>query len=362
MAMQVGRYKLIAPLGVGGMAEVFKAESSGPGGFARTVVIKRILPAHCEDPEFVRMFVAEAKILGMLHHQNVVQAYDFGETDGSLFLVLEYIDGPSILRVMQTLRAMGRLMPTVIAAYFAFEVCRALDYVHNLNGSDGEPLNVIHRDVTPSNILLTSSGGLKLLDFGVARYSASGARSEHGTIKGKASYLAPEALIGNGIDARVDIFSLGVVLHEMLTLTTLFSSDHHLGTLKKVMEMPIPPPSAARPEVSSDLDAIVMKALQRKPALRYASAGEMARDLDQFVSRARLQTDQVVQFVRDVQAEISRNSLQARTPSAPSLFEDANMTPTTHIEGGLTERDLYLRFRMSFLGRLIFGPRRDDPR
>ena len=183
------------------------------------MVIKRILPASSADPTFVRMFVAEAKILGMLNHPNVVQAYDFGEADGTLFLVLEYADGPSLFRAMQALRVAGRVMPVVIAAHFAHEICRALDYVHRLHGSDGEPMRVVHRDVTPSNIVLTSAGALKLLDFGVARYSASAAFSEHGAIRGKAAYLAPEALRGDPIDGRVDIFSLGVVLHEMLTLT-----------------------------------------------------------------------------------------------------------------------------------------------
>ena len=132
LPMRVGRYQLTEPLGVGGMAEVYKATSTGPGGFERTVVIKRILPASSADPTFVRMFVAEAKILGMLNHPNVVQAYDFGEADGTLFLVLEYADGPSLFRAMQALRFMGRVMPVVIAAHFAHEICRALDYVHRL--------------------------------------------------------------------------------------------------------------------------------------------------------------------------------------------------------------------------------------
>jgi serine/threonine-protein kinase len=306
LPMRVGRYQLTEPLGVGGMAEVYKATSTGPGGFERTVVIKRILPASSADPTFVRMFVAEAKILGMLNHPNVVQAYDFGEADGTLFLVLEYADGPSLFRAMQALRSVSRLMPIVIAAHFAHEICRALDYVHSLQGSDGEPMGVVHRDVTPSNIVLTSAGALKLLDFGVARYSATAAFSEHGAIRGKAAYLAPEALRGDPIDGRVDIFALGVVLHEMLTLKDLFASESNLGTLHKVLEMEIPRPSLARADVPAELDAIVMKALQRDPARRYGSAAEMARDLNEFVVSARLRTDQIVEFVRDVQIELAR--------------------------------------------------------
>jgi serine/threonine protein kinase len=306
LPMRVGRYQLTEPLGVGGMAEVYKATSTGPGGFERTVVIKRILPASSADPTFVRMFVAEAKILGMLNHPNVVQAYDFGEADGTLFLVLEYADGPSLYRAIQALRIMGRVMPVVIAAHFAHEICRALDYVHRLQGSDGEPMRVVHRDVTPSNVVLTSEGALKLLDFGVARYSATQAFSEHGAIRGKAAYLAPEALRGDPIDGRVDIFALGVVLHEMLTLKDLFASESNLGTLHKVLEMEIPPPSLGRPEVPAALDAIVMKALERDPARRYACAADMARDLNEFVVSAQLRTDQIVEFVREVQTELAR--------------------------------------------------------
>jgi eukaryotic-like serine/threonine-protein kinase len=303
---RVGRYQLTEPLGVGGMAEVYKATSTGPGGFERTVVIKRILPASSADPTFVRMFVAEAKILGMLNHPNVVQAYDFGEADGTLFLVLEYADGPSLYRAMEILRRTGRTVPVVIAAHFAHEICRALDYVHRLNGSDGEPLRVVHRDVTPSNIVLTSAGALKLLDFGVARSSASAANSEHGTIRGKAAYLAPEAVKGNPIDGRVDIFALGVVLHEMLTLTDLFGSESSLTTLYKVLEMEVPRPSERRPDVPPELDAIVMKALERDPARRYACAADMARDLNDFVISSRLRIDDVVEFVRDVQIELAK--------------------------------------------------------
>lgn len=309
---QLGRYKLIQLLGVGGMAEVFKARCASPGGFERTVVVKRILPVHGRDPEFVRMFVAEAQLLGLLHHPNVVQAYDLGEFEGTLFLVLEYVDGPSLARVMSTLRSTGKLMPIVAAAHFAYEVCRALDHVHTLKGSDGEALNVIHRDVTPSNILLTQSGGIKLLDFGVAKYRASQALSVEGTVKGKPAYLAPEALEAKSIDNRVDIFALGVVLHEILTLRSLFESDSQVLTFRKILELPIPSPSSFRPEVPPELDAIVMKALERDPDRRYQTAGEMAGDLNKFVGSQKMRMDEVCAFVREV-----------RTRPAPARFGGA---------------------------------------
>jgi serine/threonine protein kinase len=348
---QLGRYRLIQSLGVGGMAEVFKAHYAGPGGFERTVVVKRILPAYSDDAEFARMFTSEAKILGMLHHPNVVQAYDFGEADGTLFLVIEYVDGPSIARLLRAMRNARRPIPVAIAAQIARDVCRALDYVHNLRTSDGVLLNVIHRDVTPSNIVMTSSGSLKLLDFGIAKYGSSEVQTRHHTVKGKPAYLAPEIIEGEAFDARVDLFSLGVVLHEILTLVPLFAAENDLLTLRKVLTMTITPPSATRAEVPAALDAIVMKALARDPGSRYASAAEMARDLDEFVVSAHLHNDVVIGFVREAEALLA----QQRQSASSALGEPALATLPTEPEADPTKRDLVLRLRMSPIGRLLFG-------
>ena len=294
----VGGYELGPLLGIGGMAEVFKAEYTPVRGARRTVVVKRILPRHASNAEFTKLFVAEAKILGLLNHSNVVKAYDFGEADGALFLVLEYVDGPSIADAIGILQEHGREMPVAAAAHFAHQVCLALDYVHNLKGGDGEPLNVIHRDVSPSNILLTKAGGIKLLDFGVAKYRASQVKTSEGFIRGKAAYLAPETLEAKPIDGRIDIFSLGIVLHEMLTLESLFESDNHMLTFRKILALPIEPPSKLRPSVPAELDAIVMKALERDPARRYQTAEEMATDLRRFVFENGLPENRNGAFVR----------------------------------------------------------------
>jgi serine/threonine-protein kinase len=350
----LGRYRLIKSLGVGGMAEAFKATCSGPGGFERTVVVKRILPANCGDPEFLRMFTAEAKILGMLHHPNVVQVYDFGEADGTLFLVLEFVDGPSLGRLLRVLRGAQQPVPVAIAAHIAREVCRALDYVHGLRGSDGEPMNVIHRDVTPSNIVLTSAGSLKLLDFGIAKYETSEARTQNHYVKGKPAYLAPEVIEGGGFDARVDLFSVGVVLHELLTLAPLFAADSDLAVLHRVLSMPIAAPSRARPEVPRALDAIVMKALERDPARRYASAAEMAHDLDQFVVASHLHNEEVIAFLRRVEPLLNQPPAASATPPAAA---SVGSMPTAPEEA--TKIDLVLRLRMSPIGRLLFGHRDD---
>jgi eukaryotic-like serine/threonine-protein kinase len=301
-SVRLGRYELLQPLGVGGMAQVFKARALGPGGFRRDVVVKRILPEYGRDSEFIRMFVDEAKILGLLHHPNVVQVYEFGEDEGVLFLALEYVDGPSLSRVLRTLRGANKRMPPAIVAFVAREICRALECVHELADEQKRPLGAIHRDVTPSNVILTPAGEVKLLDFGVATFKDALQATKSGTVKGKPAYLAPEQLEGKSIDGRVDLFALGIVMHEMLTLQHLFAGDSDLGTVKQIMEMDIPKPSAHRNDVPEALDQTVMRALERNRDRRFASAKEMAAALDDFVVASKLHVGDVVDFVRAIDA------------------------------------------------------------
>jgi serine/threonine protein kinase len=298
----LGRYELLHPLGVGGMAQVFKAQAVGPGGFKRDVVVKRILPEYGRDPEFIRMFVDEAKLLGLLHHPNIVQVYDFGEDDGTLFLALEYVEGPSLSRVLRTLRGANKRMPAPIAAFIAREICRALTCVHELCDEHDRPLGAIHRDVTPSNVILTPAGEVKLLDFGVATFKNALQGTKTGTVKGKPAYLAPEQLEGKAIDGRVDLFALGIVMHEMLTLQHLFAGDSDLGTVKQIMEREIPRPSADRNDVPEVLEQTVMRALERDRARRFSTAAEMGAALDDFVVASKLHVGEVVSFVRAIAA------------------------------------------------------------
>jgi serine/threonine-protein kinase len=329
----LGRYRLIEPLGRGGMAEVWKARTSGPSGFEHDVVIKRIQPAHGADPEFIQLFLEEARISAMLHHANIVQVHDFVDEGGDLYLVLEYVEGPSLSRALRALRSVGRSMPPPIAAWIAREICRALDYVHALTDAEGQPLAILHRDVTPSNILLTANGGIKLLDFGVAKYRGSASLTRAGTMRGKPAYLAPEqiegAAGGASIDRRVDIFALGVVLHEMLSLEHLFAGDSDLITVKKVLEMKIPLPSARRPDVPPALDAIVMKALERDRDRRYATAGAMARELDDLVVSARVHVDEVVAFVASIERECRAWTRSSPLPVVRRRWNDAIADATT---------------------------------
>jgi eukaryotic-like serine/threonine-protein kinase len=351
-AVKLGHYELLHPLGAGGMAEVFKARTIGPAGFEREVVIKRILPAYGRDEDFVRMFVDEARILGLIHHPNVVQAFEFGEEEGMLYLALEYVPGPSLSRILRALRAANRRMPPAIAAYIGREICRALDCVHRLEDDNGACLEVVHRDVTPSNVIITPWGGVKLLDFGVAKFASAARLTREGTVKGKPAYLAPEQLQGKSIDGRVDLFALGIVMHEMLSLQHLFTGDSDLQTAKKIMEMEIPSLNAHRADVPPELEQIVRCALERDRHLRFKTAAEMARALDDFVVASQLHLDEVAAFVREIEAvsPLARPTGLAGNvarPRPPNVGGDADEGPT------LRDRGLHLRM----LRRRSGGPR-----
>jgi len=291
------RYEILHRLGVGGMAEVFKARMTGPAGFRRDVVLKRLLPRTNDDQEFVNMFADEARILGALNHPNIVQAFDFSTADLEPFLVLEYVEGPSLSHVLRRARPVA----PAIVAYLGRELCRALDHVHGATDADGTPLRLVHRDVTPSNVIVTPAGGVKLLDFGIARSAKAIQSTKGGFVEGKASYLSPEQLTGAPeIDGRMDLFALGTMLYELLTAERLFTGDNDLATMHRVLHMKIDAPSRRNRAVPRALDRIVMRALERDPAKRYASAAAMARDLDDVVLAAGLHVDDVARFVRDM--------------------------------------------------------------
>lgn len=295
------RYQVLEPLGVGGMAEVFKARLTGSAGFQRDVVLKRLRGRNLGDPAFAGMLADEARLLGFLRHPNVVQALDFYEEGGQLFLVLEYVEGPSLSGLLRD----GRDIPPAIVAYIGREIGRALDYVHGVRAMDGTPLRVVHQDVTPSNIVLTPDGAVKLLDFGVARFAYARQWTGDHIVKGKLSYLAPEQLrAGHASDGRVDLFALGIVLHELLTGKRLFRGEDDVSTLRNVATMKIAPPSRARRDVPRALERVVMRALERDPADRYQSAAAMVRDLDEVVLASRLRVAEVAAFARAIEAPV----------------------------------------------------------
>jgi serine/threonine protein kinase len=274
-----GRYRLLERIGKGGMAEVFRASVDGLEGFRDAFVIKRIRPEKSDSAEFIEMFVNEARICALLHHANIVEVYDFGQIGGAYFMAMEYLRGRDLAAVMRALRLRLRAVPPFVAARVAEQVALGLHHAHGAALADGRPAEIVHRDVTPSNIMLLSAGGVKVLDFGIAK-AAEMARApelqKKGRVKGKLAYLSPEQVRGAELDGRSDVFSLGVVLWEMLVGQRLFASDNEFLTMRNVLTMPVPPPSSKRAEVSAALDAVVARALARDREQRHPTAQAFA--------------------------------------------------------------------------------------
>jgi len=297
------KYRLTEKIGSGGMAEVFRAVGEGPSAFARPFVVKRIHPRLTGQAEFVRMFVDEANISARLIHPNIVQVFEFAFQDGAYYLVMEPVEGIDMawLLARRIARPSEQLSPAFVAEV-GRQVCRGLEFAHTLSGADGMPLGIVHRDVTPPNIMVSWNGDVKILDFGLAR-AAEALRvhqSDAGMIRGKMAYLAPELLEGKTADPRSDLFSLGVVLHELLSGQRLFVGDTDYDTIQQVQSMPIPRPSSRNPAVKPALDGVVMRALERDPAKRYKSAGEMGDELEALVVRKNYSASALARKAREL--------------------------------------------------------------
>ena len=274
-----GPYLVYERLGVGGMATVHRAKERGIEGFERIVALKRLLPHLAEDASFVKSFVREAKLASMLQHANVVQLYELGRVGTVYFISMEYIDGRDVRRILRQARKVSGPPNINVTLALLIQLCDALDYAHSRVDEHGEPLGLVHRDVSPSNLLVTKSGHLKVIDFGIAKAQSQQLRTQTGRVKGKLAYMAPEAISGKELDSRSDIFSAGVIAHELLTARPLFASKNEYQTLINVQRSDILPPSAFNQAVPPELDAIVLKALARDPDERYHHAAQMRDDL-----------------------------------------------------------------------------------
>ena len=276
-----GQYEILERIAAGGMAEVYKAKRTGVEGFQKIVAIKKILPHIADDEGFVTMFADEAKLAAQLNHPNIIHIYDLGKIQaGGYFIAMEYVDGRDLRAIQQGARELGVPLPVSLAVYVASKVASALDYAHRRRDAEGHELNIVHRDVSPQNILISYEGEIKLCDFGIAKAASKASHTQSGALKGKMQYMSPEQAWGKAIDRRSDLFSLGVVLHELLTGEPLFRGDSDIGILEKVRNAEVPTPSGANPEVPHNLDAIVLRALAKDPEERYANASDLLRDLD----------------------------------------------------------------------------------
>jgi serine/threonine-protein kinase len=304
------RYCIQQKLGSGGMADVFAAVAKGPEGFERPSVIKRIRAELAAQPTFVKLFLDEAALSARLTHPHIVRLYDFGVMDGSYFLAMEQVLGRDLRWMLSHLSQRQVVAVPAVAAEIARQCALALEYAHGLTGTDGTPLQIVHRDVTPANIMVASDGTVKLLDFGVAR-TIDPARRSHtdaGVLKGKVSYLAPEQIRAQQVDHRCDLFSLAVVTYELLTWRRLFHGKSDVETIKHVLDMPILPPSASNRAVPAALDRIVLKGLERDPEKRYQHAGEMVDDLERYLVGSRHSGRVMRRLMRDVFDAIWRES------------------------------------------------------
>lgn len=267
----------------GGMAEVFVAESAGIEGFKKTVAIKRVLPHLSEKKRFIAMFLDEARLSAYLSHSNVVQVFDIGVGDNTYFIVMEFVKGADLKQVIKHQREQGRVFPIEAALFICAKMCEGLAYAHELKGEAGEALHIVHRDISPPNVLISTHGEVKIVDFGLAKASTQLEKSEAGIIKGKFSYLSPEAAHGHDVDARADIFAVGIMLWEMLAGRRLFQGKTDYETVKQVQAADIPPIVGLHPEADDHLESILRRALARERESRYASARALGSDLTRYL-------------------------------------------------------------------------------
>ncbi|MEM1347383.1 MAG: serine/threonine-protein kinase [Myxococcota bacterium] len=279
-----GQYCLLERISVGGMAEVFRARPFHAPDADKYLALKRILPHLAEDEDCLKMFEDEAKLGVHLRHPNVVRVFELGRFQSSPYILMEFISGQDLLALQKRLRREGLIMSVAQACYIVKELAKGLDYAHKAVDDKGQPLHVIHRDVSPQNIFIAYHGAVKLIDFGVAKASVQSTKTRVGVLKGKFGYMSPEQIRGEQIDHRSDIFACGTVLWELLTNRRLFTGESELEVFHKVKEARVERPSQKNVEVPDCVDEIVMKALSPQPPSRYQTCGELVRDLQAFLS------------------------------------------------------------------------------
>jgi serine/threonine protein kinase len=283
---RIGRYEVLSHLATGGMGQVYLAKTTGLGGFERQVVVKT-LDVEDEDDPFVTMFLDEARLVGALHHQYIAPVYEVGrDEDGRYFLVMDYVRGETAEALWKRATERGARLSLELALTVVRAIASALAYAHALEAPDGTPLEIVHRDVSLSNIMIGYEGGVKLIDFGIAKSARRATRTLAGTLKGKFGYLAPEQVLQRNIDHRADIFALGVVLYELTTMARAFVASSELLTLERITKGDVVLPSRHDPRYPRGLELIVMKALAVDPRQRFQNAQEMVREVEAFARRA----------------------------------------------------------------------------
>jgi len=286
----LGRYQLVRHLATGGMADVLIARATGIEGFERHVVLKRIRAEQARDKRFVEMFLDEARLAASLHHMNIGQVHDIGTDDGEYFFAMEYIHGEDLRRILQYAAERDKTIPIDHIVTIVASCAAALHYAHEHRGPDRKPLGLVHRDVSPANILIGYDGNVKVVDFGIAKATQRTTETHSGLLKGKVAYMSPEQCLGTPVDRRSDIFCLGIVLYELITIRRLFKGANDFVTMSAITHGEIPRPSAYRPDLHPQLEAIILKALAANPDDRYQTADQMRAALEHYAAHAGLRT------------------------------------------------------------------------
>jgi serine/threonine protein kinase len=324
-----GKYVLLRKLASGGMGEIFLAKQRGPSGFEKLLVIKRILSHHLDKKDYLDMFFSEAKLVARLNHHNIIQIHEMGEIDGDYYIAMEYVRGKSLRDLIDELRAEGEMLPLPHVIDLAIKLCEGLGYAHQARDIRGRPMNIVHRDINPHNVLISYTGDLKLIDFGIAKSEMTSVHTATGTIKGKFVYMSPEQSAADPIDRRSDIFSLGIVLYEMCCLENPFVRQNVVLSLEAIQRHDVAPPSAKRVD-AGPMDDILMKALAKRPEDRYQSAIEMRDELRSLFSdgAVRPATTDLTTFLHtlfkgDIAEEdrLLAEADQATQPPEPSMAE-----------------------------------------
>jgi serine/threonine protein kinase len=308
---QFGNYNLLEKIAVGGMAELFKARQRGVHDFEKIVAIKRILPHLSDNDDFIRMFIDEAKLAAQLNHPNIVQIYDLGKASGFYYIAMEFVDGQDLRNLLRRVREFRLPVPEALAASMAMRVATALDYAHRKRAIDDQELKLVHRDISPQNILISYDGTVKLVDFGIAKAATKSTQTQAGALKGKLLYMSPEQARGESLDGRSDLFSLGLVLAELLTGERCFQADSELGVLEKVRMGRVMDYRALCPGLSPEMGAILDRALQRDPDQRYGSARLLERDLRALLARGQEPTEHDLAVYVNTLMKGSREELEA---------------------------------------------------
>ncbi|MBV8758428.1 MAG: serine/threonine protein kinase [Deltaproteobacteria bacterium] len=330
MPSRLGKYELVLPLAAGGMARIYIGRATGIGSFERHVVLKLITPEKANDHTAVQMFLDEARLAASLNHQNVAQVFEVGEDQGIHYLAMEYVHGQDSRAVLAKAGSQGTRIPLELALTIVAGAAAGLHHAHERRGPDGVPLGIVHRDVSPSNIMIAYDGAVKLLDFGIAKATARSVETQSGIIKGKFAYMAPEQCRGRDVDRRSDVFSLGIILYEISTQHRCFRADSDFDTMHRIVTGDVVRPTRLIPGYPQALEAIVMKALAVDPAQRYQSAGQLLEALESYAMSARMpmSTMALGRFMRDMFGDVSEPWLNQGRGSEPVITRENTISST----------------------------------